>query len=157
MTKNTYDPFIMLSLHSSRKKVAKISSLPSSGLLRSVRRFGTEVSGLPIGPETSISNHLTLLNNTEDGRLHFNRGGILRSWKVRIGPTKMSVHLSKCQIPNSAVNGQLYFFTRSWTYVESVLILTLQETVLKFSYSSWLPAYFWLRCGRLNCNQVNTG
>jgi hypothetical protein len=31
------------------------------------------------GPETSVSNHLTLCNNPADERIHFNRGGSLRS------------------------------------------------------------------------------
>jgi hypothetical protein len=52
---------------------------PFSVLLRGVRRFQTDVSGLPIGPalkegptgspETSVSNHLTPRNNPEDGRI----------------------------------------------------------------------------------------
>jgi hypothetical protein len=29
-------------------------------------------------PETSVSNHLTLLNNPEDGRIHLKRGGSLK-------------------------------------------------------------------------------
>jgi hypothetical protein len=69
---------------------------PSSGLLRGVRWFETDVLGLPIGsifkiqavhvlktrstgsPETSVLNHLTQRNNPEDGRIHFNR-----SWSPR--------------------------------------------------------------------------
>ena len=71
--------------------------LPSAGLLRGVRWFKTDVSGLPIrpifkgqdqdvhvsswtswplktwrirSPETSVLNHLTPRNNPEDGRIH---------------------------------------------------------------------------------------
>jgi hypothetical protein len=42
----------------------------SSGLLRSVRWFKTDVSGLHIGTKTSGLNHLTPRNNPEDGRIH---------------------------------------------------------------------------------------
>ena len=39
----------------------------------------------PIGSsETSVFNKLTLRNNPEDGRIHFNRGGSLRSRIFRI-------------------------------------------------------------------------
>jgi hypothetical protein len=63
--------------------------VPPSGLLRGVRRFETDVSGLPVdwrwGPsgshETPVSNHLTPRNNLEVGRIEFNRGGSLRSRK----------------------------------------------------------------------------
>ena len=45
-------------------------SHPTSELLRSVRWFDTDVSELPIGPtgspEASVSNYITLLNNSED-------------------------------------------------------------------------------------------
>ena len=69
--------------------------LPSSGLLRSVRWFAADVSGLlrlewsscPLGqqmeqtgsPETSVSNNITSRNNLEDGRIRYNRGGSFRS------------------------------------------------------------------------------
>jgi hypothetical protein len=51
----------------------------SSGLLRGIRWFQTDVSGLPIGsifkgtesPTTPVSNNLTLRNNAEDGRILF--------------------------------------------------------------------------------------
>ena len=43
--------------------------LPSSGLLPGVSWFQTDVSGLGIGPETSILNNLTPLNNPDDGRI----------------------------------------------------------------------------------------
>ena len=63
---------------------------PSSGSLRGVKWFKTDVAGLPIGrifnghdvahqdgadttcPETSVSNNLTTRNNPEDGRIQFN-------------------------------------------------------------------------------------
>ena len=35
--------------------------------------------GLIGTPETSISNHLTVHSNLEDGKIHFNRGECLRS------------------------------------------------------------------------------
>ena len=73
--------------------------LPSSGLLFGVRWLETDVLGLPTGhifkdeawrawplkrgpigsPETSISNHLTLRNNAEDGRI-LTKNLILRCW-----------------------------------------------------------------------------
>ena len=60
--------------------------LPSFGLLRGVRWFGTDVSALPVGPtfsgrgcplkmgptgspKTSVSNDLTPRNNPEGGRI----------------------------------------------------------------------------------------
>ena len=43
------------------------------------RRFGT-----PIGPETSVLNHLTPRNNPEYWRIQFNRGESLRSSKYKI-------------------------------------------------------------------------
>jgi hypothetical protein len=69
-----------------------ITSIPSSGLLRGVRWFDTDVSGVPIGPiftledgignpKTSVSNHLTLRNNPEAGRLQFNHCESLQSRK----------------------------------------------------------------------------
>ena len=55
--------------------------LPTSGLLRCLSWFKSDVSRLPVGPifnalnmgaigspETSVSSHLTLRNNPEDGR-----------------------------------------------------------------------------------------
>jgi hypothetical protein len=38
-------------------------------------------------PETSVSDHLALHNNPEDGRIQFNRGGSLRSPKNFITDT----------------------------------------------------------------------
>ena len=80
-----------------REKIGE-GIFPSSGLLRGIRWFQTDVSGLPVrrffsgqavlgplkmGPiynfETSVSNHLTLRNNPEDGRIYFNSDGSLRS------------------------------------------------------------------------------
>ena len=76
-------------------------TLPPSALLRKVRWFKTDVSGLLIGPvltardvreeqlelwrgeqkfipETSVSNHLTSHNNPEVWRIQFDNGGSLR-------------------------------------------------------------------------------
>ena len=63
--------------------------LSSSILLRDVGWFETDVFGLrtagslelePIGsPKTSVSNHLTPLNNPGDERILFNRSGSLKS------------------------------------------------------------------------------
>jgi hypothetical protein len=80
-----------------QKKTLFISS---SGLSRGVRWLDTDVSGLPIGPifkrqassstarpfkmepirspETSVSNHLKLPTNPENGTIRFNRGRSLR-------------------------------------------------------------------------------
>jgi hypothetical protein len=44
--------------------------LPSSELLRGVRCFETDVSGLCIRPETSVSKPLTQRYNPEDGRIN---------------------------------------------------------------------------------------
>jgi hypothetical protein len=69
---------------------------PSSGLLRSIGSFRTDVSGLPIdlilkgqawhlkmgptgSPEMSVLKQPTLRINPEDGRFQFNRGESLRS------------------------------------------------------------------------------
>ena len=55
-------------------------STSSSGLLRGIRWFETDVSGLPIGSifkggtdslTTPVSNNLTPRNNPEDGRILF--------------------------------------------------------------------------------------
>jgi hypothetical protein len=43
--------------------------LPSSGTLRSVGWLKTDVSGLPIVPETSVLNNLLCVNTPEDGRM----------------------------------------------------------------------------------------
>jgi hypothetical protein len=86
-------------------KFVSFRILPSPGLLRGVKWFKTDVSGLPIGhifkvqtvnhkpssctawplkkrpissPETSVSNHPTACNNPEHGRIQFNRGRSLR-------------------------------------------------------------------------------
>jgi hypothetical protein len=88
-------------------------SISSDGLLRSVWWFDTDVSGLQIGPickgeivqaactawilkmgptcgpETSVSNHRTLRNNPEDGRLCYNHGASLRS-QLFDGTTRIS-------------------------------------------------------------------
>ena len=84
---------------------------PSSGLLRSVRWFETEVSELPIGlifkeswplnmeqvgsTETSVLNHLKSRNNPEDGRIHFNRGESLRSRIQRCLQTRFRVFICR--------------------------------------------------------------
>ena len=68
-------------------------SLPSFGLFRHVKLFETGVSGLRIcpklslplkmgqigTPETSVSNHLTPLDNPGEGRILFNPGESLVS------------------------------------------------------------------------------
>ena len=81
--------------------------LPSSQLLRDVSWFKADVSGLPIGPifkghavqeeawplmmrtigrlETSVLNRFTPRNNSEDGRIDFNSGGVLRSCVIKYG------------------------------------------------------------------------
>jgi hypothetical protein len=47
-----------------------------------------------VNPETSVSNHLTLSNNPEYGRiLLFNRGGILRSYILHILKTIEAVSI----------------------------------------------------------------
>jgi hypothetical protein len=59
--------------------------LSSSWLLRDVRWFETDVSGLHVGPTfngQAVSNHLTPRNNTEYGRIQFNCGGNPRSRSV---------------------------------------------------------------------------
>jgi hypothetical protein len=81
-------------------------SLPSSEMLHSARWFDTGVSGLPIGPssrtlkflvledatEASVSKHLTLRKNPEDGRLNFNLCGSVRSntaqWFILLCPQR---------------------------------------------------------------------
>jgi hypothetical protein len=84
-----------------KNQILEITRISSSALLRGVRWFKTDVSGLPIypifkgqaiqeeasllkmrligSPETSVLNHLTGRNNPEDGRIQFNSGGSLRS------------------------------------------------------------------------------
>ena len=59
--------------------------LPSSGLICGVRWFDTVAEPTGIS-ETSLSNHLTPLNNQEKGRIHFNRGGRLRSRRKSVAP-----------------------------------------------------------------------
>jgi hypothetical protein len=86
-----------------------ISVVPTSGLLRGVRWFGTDVSGAPICPalksqavqvdvwtpktlkmgkmfglEMSVSNHVTQRNNPEERRIQFNHGGSLRSRELNL-------------------------------------------------------------------------
>ena len=92
--------------------------LPSSGLLRDVRWFETDVSGLPIGPnfkgqacilemgpmfspETSISNPLTPRNNPEDGRIRFYRSGSFQSRIINIHHIHMYdyLHSSEVKVP----------------------------------------------------------
>jgi hypothetical protein len=81
--------------------VALLWILPSSGLLRGVKWFRLDVSGIRIGPiykgqaaaswtacplkrvatdspETSVSNHLSPRNSPEDGRIKFPCGRSLR-------------------------------------------------------------------------------
>ena len=75
---------------SSSKLLRRI--LPSSGLLRGVRRFETDVSRLSAqssrvkipssSPETSVSNHITPRNCPENGIIQFNRAERLRSRTV---------------------------------------------------------------------------
>jgi hypothetical protein len=73
-----------------KKKERESRPFPRRRLLRGVRRFETDVSGLPIGSifkgqavrvEVSVSNHITSRNNPEDGRLQFKSGGSVRSCK----------------------------------------------------------------------------
>jgi hypothetical protein len=76
------------------KRTWHFLSFPSSGLLRGLRWFKAEVSGLPIVPifkgqplkrvpignrETSVLNQLTLRNNPKDGRMQFSHSRSLRS------------------------------------------------------------------------------
>ena len=78
-------PLLQLAIISRRFEVSALI-LSSSGLLRAVRYFETDVSGLHICsifigrpiPETSVSDHLSPRNNREDGRIQFNRSGSLR-------------------------------------------------------------------------------
>ena len=87
----------------------RMSILSSSGLLRGVRWFETDVSGLPIGSIFKIQDifleqlypwrwdFLKPRDNPEDGRIEFNRGGSLGSRK-RISPKAKQLH-SALHIP----------------------------------------------------------
>ena len=72
-------------------------SLSSSGLLRNVRWFDTDVSGLRIGPVfEGQAVYLTLRDIPEDGRLHFNSGGSAGSRKgkhIRYGCIVSTYHI----------------------------------------------------------------
>ena len=84
---------LILPLSWNFKRCVPVRSIRSSWLLRSVRVFDVDVLGLPISPifkgQTCPSkigpiviryeNRLTLRNNPEDRRLHFNHGGSLKS------------------------------------------------------------------------------
>ena len=129
---------------------------PSSRLLRDVRRFETDVSGLPIcpifngqadlpswtawhlniglirSPETSVSNLLTPRNNPEDGRLHFNSGGSLRSRK-RILTNREH---DRCTKNGRAVSPDFLKEDNLWHFNETTLQLLQQQPPPSFTHGS---------------------